>query len=847
MPRLISGSTTVAISTDASVGFSSVKSLLQLSNLREKEITDSLKGIVSLDPKGNLQGSNEKVPKATTEKSRKENDRSQQPKHLRKSVTISTSKKPADSVVAEDVANPEKGIDTGRKRKTKKPRIDDQTKIKKAKVTKPSSGSKTSKRPKKTFEDVPVTVDTECEIEASVSEAEIAPAVQTEPHLGLLEAVKRRRDWTPTKDTSKESDLPSETEVAWSAFIPCEAPPPAQSPRGGFGKRLREFGFTNLDQNADLRPHATRDVRGEAATKKRKLEFVTGIVLATPKVDPTRRGQSPKKKPQTITDKATAPFVLDNGISASTLLDYFGGPHENAIPSIVNPAQQPNANNEYQEAQQQQQQSDKAKTAKPKAKKKVKEPVVLHPPELAMKVLNEQDLLFGTSSQLAREESPTFIRDLQRAVKESEAVENSPSVSPQDESQASTQSTASSSSRTRLSGALRNLWSVAARDDAGQLLDVDVVNLAKAPQASCPLATRLDPFGNENAKPVLLAAPASATAATDVGWTVLDDASENIPSRLDEQDTDNPLPRSVAEASLRERPKSISPVKKSKIQRDREASAIKRKSHSEMPNYHGYTDFELRKEVTATGFKNIRKREDKISHLQKCWNETQSRQVLRSLPPNTSLPSTAVKSPVEEAVNSSSSAKKRGRPPKDSSASTDVSGVAVSSVISPKKPRGRPRKSATSNVETHATSLQAADPIIQRSETQVMDMSKIVYMSPVRASPPRCASTKAPAPRTATTPKNQMTQDVDALFPTITDAVMNCPPTHDMNLTWYEKMLLYDPIVLEDLTDWLNNEGLSRVGYSGTVDPMVVKIWCESQSVCCLWKENLRGGTRARY
>jgi hypothetical protein len=52
---------------------------------------------------------------------------------------------------------------------------------------------------------------------------------------------------------------------------------------------------------------------------------------------------------------------------------------------------------------------------------------------------------------------------------------------------------------------------------------------------------------------------------------------------------------------------------------------------------------------------------------------------------------------------------------------------------------------------------------------------------------------------------------------------------------------------LEDLTVWLNTGALEKAGWDGEVDPKEVKKWCESKSICCLWKENLRGGTRSRY
>ena len=58
---------------------------------------------------------------------------------------------------------------------------------------------------------------------------------------------------------------------------------------------------------------------------------------------------------------------------------------------------------------------------------------------------------------------------------------------------------------------------------------------------------------------------------------------------------------------------------------------------------------------------------------------------------------------------------------------------------------------------------------------------------------------------------------------------------------------MYDAIVLEDLATWLNTVGLGRVGVDEEIHALEVRSWCEANSVCCLWKENLRGGKRGRY
>ncbi len=60
---------------------------------------------------------------------------------------------------------------------------------------------------------------------------------------------------------------------------------------------------------------------------------------------------------------------------------------------------------------------------------------------------------------------------------------------------------------------------------------------------------------------------------------------------------------------------------------------------------------------------------------------------------------------------------------------------------------------------------------------------------------------------------------------------------------------MYDPIVLEDLTAWLNGGALRGAGRleDGGVKAQLVQKWCEEHSVCCLWRDGVRGGAKLRY
>jgi len=91
------------------------------------------------------------------------------------------------------------------------------------------------------------------------------------------------------------------------------------------------------------------------------------------------------------------------------------------------------------------------------------------------------------------------------------------------------------------------------------------------------------------------------------------------------------------------------------------------------------------------------------------------------------------------------------------------------------------------------------------------------------------------------------TQQV-SMFAYITKAVTSAPRAKDpADPSWHEKMLMYDPIIVEDLTEWLNSGELGRVGYDAEVAPNDVKRWCESKSVCALWRVSNRGKERKRF
>ncbi|KAI5201132.1 hypothetical protein E4T39_05361 [Aureobasidium subglaciale] len=239
-----------------------------------------------------------------------------------------------------------------------------------------------------------------------------------------------------------------------------------------------------------------------------------------------------------------------------------------------------------------------------------------------------------------------------------------------------------------------------------------------------------------------------------------------------------------------------------------------------------------------------------------------------------------------------SPSKPRGRPPKFGPSPK---------VASPARPRGRPRKSAGPSALPISSQLRklpstpgafARHATIVEPSSDFLDIDAIsdVDMASQAPSPPRrlpdspskeiLEFDRPPPPplpaiisSTARCSIKQLQADwptlAPTLFPKITQVVRSTPPSCDHKTpTWHEKILLYDPIVLEDLTSWLNAQGVrvevmvakakgkKKAGdvveeimemVKEELQPWMVQKWCEEHSVCCLWKEGLRGGVRQKY
>nr|POE99446.1 structure-specific endonuclease subunit slx4 [Quercus suber] len=323
---------------------------------------------------------------------------------------------------------------------------------------------------------------------------------------------------------------------------------------------LSNFGYvdkTPLEQSA---PALT-------STKRRRIELVDPSAVsdvtrkprkkvggqATPAPKPIKKARSPKKKAQTITALAMAPYqiverpVLEPSavprILASDIA--LANKPEVLAAEALKRAQKPrNPRAKPADGTDTGMKAKKATTSKkPKSKSNEADPALrLYSPKRACEQIGQQDFLFGTSSQLMVDESPAFIVDMQSAMAESETLISESQLNPQSHV-ATGVSRASSSTILAMARARRALWSSASRDINGGILRDDS-GLAKS---RVKAKRTLAPSTSATAKPsdtqlLISSTKAGRSPQCDADSNEAKDAASEVQAR-------SPLPHSADEDS----------------------------------------------------------------------------------------------------------------------------------------------------------------------------------------------------------------------------------------------------------------------------------------------------------
>lgn len=164
--------------------------------------------------------------------------------------------------------------DNTEKRRRKKTKGEEQTTIKKTKITKPISvaGRKTKLGTvRKKVEDVKQQA-----LKASANMLDKAVyLVDEEPvDLGLVEALRRRRAWTPIEDTVHGSSILKDDATTSRALFHTGEYPNEEIPTSGFNNLIANYGYAKNEGNPLSEPENNGDRRGVALNKRRKIEVV---------------------------------------------------------------------------------------------------------------------------------------------------------------------------------------------------------------------------------------------------------------------------------------------------------------------------------------------------------------------------------------------------------------------------------------------------------------------------------------------------------------------------------------------------------------------------------------------
>ena len=694
-----------------------------------------------------------------------------------------------------------------KKKKAKQAAEESQTKLPRRNVTKSSSLSKRGK------------------IEAASTAVDASDSLLETDTYGLIEAVKRRSTWTPPPLANRTSavTIPLSFNLA-DDDMPSRARNASVDRSTGFADLLGSFGFTRPDNDPQ-----GKAPNGEGTRKRKLIELVkTNYSTAAATAPKTK---APKKTARTITGQATSVYAEEEVLEKTApLLQYFSLQTNDIVEGEV-----------FKIPPKPRSKSPIKVRVKPK-KGSAEAPILLSPGS-ALKQVGNQDFVFGTSSQLAREDSPTLLRDLHEAMQASnELCRDSLADSIPEPEPLSNQGRSNLLTN-------RNLWSAASRDAGGELMEVDIVDLTGS-------SSRLQqPNMQGNDTSTRLAIYKDDEVHHDVDRLTKSSLMDEMPkigpleAAIRSELLSSPMSRNtISGSSLK-----ASDVSQAELSPKAKKSPVKNVfDPAEMPDFSSFTTAHLAKQIASYRFKPIKSRDQMILLLEKCW-EGKHRSALTALDTNhKSVACTeSFNSNLPSAIETASPTKRpRGRPRKESIS------------LSPPKLKFKKSK-VTPNVEHLEPDIDASlskpgtpKKSRKKGKEQVEDISSLA--APLTPSPPR---RQASQPGTALLPLElSASADIDSspqlsptssqklLFSYISRAVTAAPPAKDSsNPSWHEKLLLYDPIILEDLTIWLNTGALEQAGWDGEVEPKEVKRWCESKSICCLWKENLRGGARSRY
>ncbi|WEW58931.1 5'-flap endonuclease [Emydomyces testavorans] len=640
---------------------------------------------------------------------------------------------------------------------------------------------------------------------------------EVEWEIEIEAATKRRCDWTPVKDTI----IPSIDLTVNLGSSPLSA---SQNGSQKFTSLLSGYGFTKDSTQSSDNGYAE-----ECPTKKRRLELFPGTMNAVSEAGSNKAIQKGSSKQNRAKGSGSRKITSASTTITSIATAQYGRQDTSPSPSTVARLSKKAG------------ERTKAKKSRPKKNenRKVKEMSMFRvaPAEDALKSLEDQVYLFGTSSQL---ESTSLNQD-------SFGIEsNSLTSFPCDNSL----ETDPSSSLVKFK-ASKGLWSAGCRDLDGSVADVEVVDL-------------VDSDAPRTLKSLVISRP--VTSATDstrvtVSQGGLDDASKasQVASRATESTISETCQLSMSKL-ITDFPESA----QHDISQENHPMLVgenseHRDAREAMPNFLGLTTAELTQKVVAFGFRPLKNREKMISLLEKCWESQHRASTPISFPLGNQKSSASVTESQKKGGHGTSSKQPSIKPKRPSGAILSSKPILSTSQestygkIQPGRKKEHADASDGDSVSTLTESSSKRIVVIPDSDDSdhgswedvipgILNHSKLMdrtYTSTSSTDFVASASSLSirtrPGASTQTEAPNSPNMNEQ-----ITKAIRAQPRMAAIDgvkrPTWLEKILMYDPIWLDGLTSWLNTEGLGRVGEGRKVSRFTVREWCEGKGICCTWR-----------
>ncbi|EME83651.1 uncharacterized protein MYCFIDRAFT_175079 [Pseudocercospora fijiensis CIRAD86] len=673
------------------------------------------------------------------------------------------------------------------------------------------------------------------------------------PHRGEHEAAdldtlpapahRRRLSWTPVKNTSAPAFARPDTACSNTSAD-------AERPTLCLADVIGSFGYASEDKP----PPIKRTHSGEALAKRRRVGLTDDatrppaarkaeVVQPPPAVEPKKRERAPKKKPQTITDLATKAYrpedVAPAPVDQQTVSSFFVPNAQAEATAHEVPAAEDQGTTKVKKPR-----KSRAKkadvdgavdTSKPKKAKTAKAKVrfneadylaQLYRPEEARAEEKRQDFLFGTSSQLGGEDSPTFIRQIQMAVRESEsipAVQNGTSPA-----RKSCMKVISASHGTGLSvgQGSKEHWCSAARGQDGETLDASYDRPTLKPHSAPPPKTNTTEEACSGLVPPQLELkhletgtfakfgapgddgpdgdPVSVSMEPAHGIVNLCSSSPTaVPPELRHDDrpahtVSGLLHAKAAPREASSRSGAKGDLFESKTIDSKDAPTDPRPTPPWSPSRKAQLP-SLKRSATSPIRPALQMLDNNIhSPLHTSSHKTGSIALCRTLIDDAS-PAEG-KRPKANAIVEATTPKRRGRPPKQRQAIPHrVSPLKLSPAFKSASQPASPPKYI--NIDEISDSDETPSPPRARANSSPPSI-RTLDITTIPA--PTILSSAKLKPDDAAWPSIAAT-----LFPKISFTIRSTPPSTDLqNPSWHEKILLYDPIVLEDLTVWLNERGV---------------------------------------